>query len=406
MKQQRTEVQQIADNPAPPTFDNTLAALERSGQTLTRVQMVFNALSAANTDDVLQKLQEEIAPRLSAHQDEVSLNPRLFRRIETLYARRNSLLLDPESKRLLEYQYQEFVMAGAKLSDADKTRLKKLNEEDAALSAKFTNQLLAAAKDGALVVSDQADLAGLSQAEIDAAAEAAKARNLDGKWVLTLKNTTQQPALQSLTNRATREKLFKRRWTRAERGDANDTRATITRLAEIRAEKAKLLGSANFAAWRLQDQMAKTPANVQKFLDDLVPAATAKAKAEAADIQALIDEQHGGFTLEPWDWDFYAEQVRKAKFAPRRRRDQAVLRAEPRARGRRVLRGARALRPDVQGAARPAGVSAGRARVRGVRRGRHHRPVLLRLLQARQQERRRVDGQPGAAVEAARHAGR
>jgi peptidyl-dipeptidase Dcp len=315
MKQQRAEIRRIADNPAPPTFDNTLVALERSGQTLSRVEMVFNALGAANTDDVLQKLQEEVAPKLSAHQDEISLNAKLFRRIETLYTRRDSLHLAPESKRLLEYQYQQFVMAGAKLAGADKARLKKLNEEDAALSARFMNQLLAAAKDGALVVDNRADLAGLSDAEIAAAAEGARARHLDGQWLISLSNTTQQPLLASLSNRATRERLFRAAWTRAERGDANDTRMTIARQAEIRAEKAKVLGLASFAEWRLQDQMARTPAKVEKFLADLVPAATAKAKAEAADIQSLIDQQHGGFILQPWDWDFYAEQVRRAKFS-------------------------------------------------------------------------------------------
>ncbi len=314
MRQQDAEVAVIANNPAAPTFDNTLAALERSGQTLSRVQMDFNALTSANTNDTLDKLQVEVAPKLSAHGDAIMLNAKLFSRIETLYNSRESLHLDAESKRLVEYQYQQFVMAGARLSEADKTSLKKLNEEDASLSAKFMTALVAAAKDGALVVSDQADLAGLSPAQIAAAAEAAKARKLDGKWLLALVNTTQQPMFESLSNRGTRQRLFDASWSRAEKSDANDTRATITRLAEIRADKAKLLGSANFAAWRLQDQMAKTPDQVQRFLDNLVPAATDKARAEAADIQKLIDAQKGGFQLQPWDWNFYANQVRKAQF--------------------------------------------------------------------------------------------
>ena len=314
IKQHDAEIAAIANDPAAPTFDNVLVALEKSGEALTRVQLAFNALSGANTNDTLQKLQEDEAPKLAAHQDSIYLNTTLFARLDTLYTTRDQLKLDPESRRLLEYQHQQFVMAGAKLSDADKTQLKKLNEEEASLGAKFTNQLLAAAKDGALVVSDKTELAGMSPAEIDAAAEKAKDRKLDGKWLISLKNTTQQPFLASLTNRATRESLFKASWTRAEHGDANDTRATITRIAEIRASKAKLLGQPNFAAWRLEDQMAKIPANVQKFLSDLVPAATAKARGEAGDIQAVIDAQHGGFKLEPWDWDFYAEQVRKAKF--------------------------------------------------------------------------------------------
>jgi peptidyl-dipeptidase Dcp len=314
MRQHLVEVTAIAEDPAPPTLENTLVALEKSGQTLTRVQLVFNALTGANTNDELQKLEEEIAPTLAAHQDAILLNSKLFNRIETLYRQRAQLKLDAEAARLLEVTYQQFVMAGARLSDANKTTLKKLNEDDASLSARFTNQLLAAAKDGALIASDVSELAGLSPAELDAAAQAAKSRSLEGKWVLPLKNTTQQDALQSLTDRATREKLFKASWMRAEHGDANDTRETISKLATIRAEKARLLGKANYAASKLEDQMAKTPERVEQFLQNLVPATTAKAKAEAADIQALIDKQHGGFTLQPWDWDFYAEQVRKARY--------------------------------------------------------------------------------------------
>ncbi len=314
IKQQLAEVDQIANNPAAPTFDNTVVALERSGQTLLRVNMVFNALAGANTNDDLQKLQEEIAPKLAAQQDAINLNSKLFARLEKLYNDRSKLKLDAESARLLEYNYQQFVMSGAKLSEADKTKLKKLNEEDAALSAKFSNQLLTTAKNSALVVRDKSELAGLSEADLDAAARNAKSRNIDNAWVLVLQNTTQQPLLQSLTNRATREKLFNASWTRAEHGDANNTEKTIIRLAQIRAEKATLLGKPNFSAWRLQDQMAKTPDTVQKFIEDLAGPATKNAQAEAADIQALIDSQHGGFKMEPYDWNFYAEQVRKAKF--------------------------------------------------------------------------------------------
>ena len=314
IKQHNVEIDAIANDPTAPTFDNVLVALEKSGHPLTRVQLAFKTVSRANTNDTLQKLQEDVAPKLAAHQDSIYLNAKLFNRLEAIYKIRDQLKLDPESRRLVEYQYQQFVMAGAKLSDTDKISLKKLNEENAGLGAKFTNELLAAAKNGALVVSDRAELAGLSQGQIGAAADKARERKLEGKWLIALSNTTQQPLLASLTNRATREKLFKSSWTRAERGDANDTRATIVRMAEVRAAKAKLLGQPNFSAWRLQDQMAKVPANVQKFLTDLVPTATAKAKGEAADIQALIDQQKGGFKLEPWDWDFHANQVRKVKF--------------------------------------------------------------------------------------------
>jgi len=314
IKQQQAEIQKIADNTDTPTFENTFVAMEKSGQLLNRVNGVFNLLAGANTNPELQKLQEEEAPKLAANTDAIFLNTKLFNRVEAIYNKRADLKLDAESNRLVEFYYLKFKLAGAKLSDNDKDSLKKLNKEEAGLSAKFTNRLLAAAKAGALIVSDSNELAGLSAAQITAAAQAAKKDSLQGKWLISLQNTTQQPALTSLTVRATRQKLFEASWNRAEKNDSNDTRATIARIAEIRAAKAKLLGYANFASWTLQDQMAKTPETVLQFLDKLIPAATAKAKGEAADIQALIDKQKGGFQLQPWDWNFYSEQVRKAKF--------------------------------------------------------------------------------------------
>ncbi|WP_234406639.1 M3 family metallopeptidase [Prolixibacter bellariivorans] len=259
MKEQLSEVIKIANNPEGPTFQNTLVALEKSGQTLKRVYGVFNLLAGANTNPTLQKIGEEEAPKLAAHEDAIYLNKELFYRVKRLYNLRNSMNLDPESKRLVEYYYQQFELAGANLSEADKTKLKKLNEEEATLSAQFTNRLMAAAKDGAMVVDNKAKLAGLSDNAIQAAAQDAKANNMDGKYLIPLQNTTQQPALQSLTNRAVRHELFEHSWTRAEKGDKNDTRAIISRLAEIRAEQAKLLGFKNYAAWKLQDQMLKRP---------------------------------------------------------------------------------------------------------------------------------------------------
>lgn len=314
MKQQLAEMQQIADNPEAPTFENTLVAMEKSGILLNRVNGVFNLLSGANTDSVLQALAEEMAPKFAANDDAIYLNPKLFARVKSLYEHRDTLQKDAESKRLLEYYYQKFTLAGANLSDADKDKLKKLNAEEASLSAKFTNQLLAAAKAGAYVVSDTAALAGLSKGEFDAAAQSAKTNNMAGKWMISLQNTTQQPALQSLTNRNSRKELFEHSWNRAEKNDSNDTRSTISRIAEIRAQQAKLLGFANFASWKLQDQMAKEPGAVDAFLGKLTPAATAKARREAGDIQAVINKQNGGFQLQPYDWNFYAEQVRKAKY--------------------------------------------------------------------------------------------
>lgn len=314
MRAQLDEIAAIANDKAAPTFDNTLVAMEKSGRLLARVAGAFGVVSSANTNDTLQKVQEDIAPRLAAHSDAIHFNAKLFARIKAVYDQRATLKLDPESLRLLEVTYREFVHAGAQLSAADQARLKQLNGEESSLSAQYVNKLLAAANKAALVVADKARLAGLADAEVAAAAEAAKARKLDGKWVITLQNTTQQPDLQALTDRATRERLFRASWARAEQGDANDTRATIARIAQIRAEKAKLLGFANFAAWQLEDQMARTPATALKFMRDIVPAATAKARAEAADIQALIDKSGTHFALEPWDWLLYSEQVRKARY--------------------------------------------------------------------------------------------
>jgi peptidyl-dipeptidase Dcp len=311
------ENQAIADNPAAPTFENTIVAMEKSGQLVNRVQFVFNGVAGANINPALQKVQDEVAPKLAAMQDAIYLNSKLFARVEKIYNERHSLHLDAESLRLVEYDYQEFVLAGARLSDADKAQLKKLNEEEANLTTAFISKLLAATKDGAYATTDKQALAGLSDAQLAAAADAAKDRKIDG-YVLTLQNTTQQPDLQLLTNRDTRKALFTDSWNRAERGDGNDTRATIARLAQLRAQKAKLIGYPSYAAWKLADQMAKTPEAALKFMDAMVPASTAKAQGEAADIQALIDAQHGaqngGFKLEPWDWNFYSEQVRKAKY--------------------------------------------------------------------------------------------
>ena len=313
MAKQREEIRVIADNPAAPTFENTMVALEKSGELFTRVMLVFNGITSANLSPELEKVQEYEAPRLAAQDDAIYLDSKLFQRVATLYKKRDSLKLDAEQMRLLDFDYKKFVHAGANLNDADKTALKKLNEEDSTLSTAFTTKLLAAAKDGAYVTQNRDALAGLTDAQVSAAAEAAKGRKVEG-YVIPLQNTPQQPDLEELSQRSTRQELFEHSWTRAERGDANDTRSTIVRLAQIRAQKAKLLGYPNYAAWILEDQMAKTPEAALKFMNALVPGSTARAAREANDIQALIDAQKGGFQLQPGDWNFYAEQVRKAKY--------------------------------------------------------------------------------------------
>jgi len=313
MAEELSEIQAIADNPAPPTFDNTLVAMEKAGQLFGRAMAAFRAVSGANTNPVLQKVRSDEAPKLAAHRDAIYLNAKLFARVAAIYKQRESLRLDPESLRLLEVTYDTFVRSGANLSEADKTELKKLNEEISTLSNAFSTKLLAATKTGAYATTDKNVLAGLSDAQIAAATLAAQSRKQEG-YVLPLQNTTQQPNLAFLSVRATREALFEKSWNRAERGDANDTRDDITHLAPLRARRAQLLGYPNHAAWKLGDQMAKTPEAALKFMDALVPGATAKAASEAKDIQDLIDAQKGGFTLQPWDWDFYSDQVRKAKY--------------------------------------------------------------------------------------------
>ena len=313
MAQQLKEIDAIANNPAAPTFENTLVALERSGQLYDRAWNAFNLVSQANTDPELEKIQDYEAPRTAALEDAIDLNTKLFARVKAIYDQRASLGLDAESLRLVEYEYQQFVKAGANLSDSDKEKLKKIDEEDSTLENTFMTKLLAAAASAAYSTSDQKMLAGLSEGQMAAAAEEAKAHKQQG-WMLPLQNTTQQPDLAFLKDRATRKAIYENSWNRAERGDANDTRATLARLAQLRAQKAALLGYPNYAAWNLTDQMAKTPEAAIRFLDALVPATTAKAAVEEKDIQARIDSQWGNFAVEPWDWEFYAEQVRKEKY--------------------------------------------------------------------------------------------
>ena len=313
MAQQKLEIQAIADNPAPPTFDNTIVTMEKGGTLLDRAMSAFGGVTGANTNPTLQKVKSIEAPKLAAHRDFIYLNAKLFTRVAAIYNQRASLRLDPESLRLLEYTYDQFVHAGANLSEADKTTLKKLNEEISSDSDTFNTKLLAATKDGAYVTTDKAALAGLSEAQIAAAAQAAKSRKVEG-FVIPLQNTTQQPDLAELTNRDTRQAIFEHSWNRSDRGDANDTRDTIAHLAQLRAQKAKLLGFPSFAAWKLADQMAKTPEAALGFMDAIVPAATAEAAREAKDIQNVIDAQKGGFQVQAFDWEFYSDQVRKARY--------------------------------------------------------------------------------------------
>jgi peptidyl-dipeptidase Dcp len=314
MRQQISEIDKIVSVKDSPTFENTILALERSGVLLTRVTKVFFAMTAANINDTLQKIQDEETPRLAAHSDALFLNDKLFQRVKTVYNNRETSQLTAVQKLLTERYFKDFVRAGALLLEADKEKLRAVNQEESKLATSFQNKLLAATKAGALIIDDKKELDGLSEAEISAASEAARQRKLDGKWVLSLQNTTQQPSQASLKNRAVRERLFKASTMRTEHADSNDTREIIKRLNELRADRAKLLGFPTYADFVLDNRMAKTSAAAIKLLTDLAPAATAKAKGEAAKMQAMIDKQKGGFKLQPWDWQYYAEQVRKAEY--------------------------------------------------------------------------------------------
>ena len=313
MTEQRAEVERIANNRAAPTFDNTIVAMERSGRMLERVNLAFSGVVGANTNPTLDKVQEVESPRLSQHQDAIYLNPKLFARVQAVYDRR-AALTGPEQRQLVEVVYRQFVHAGAKLSPADKDKLRALNTQLSSLETSFQQKLVAAAKAGALVVDSPDKLPGLDEGGIAAAAQRAKERGLSGKWVLPLQNTTQQPALSSLSNRATRQALFEQSWTRTEKGDANDTRPVLEQIAQLRAQKAALFGFPTWADYVLSDQMAKTPAAVQRFIAQLAPATAAQEKREAAELQQAIRAGGESFDLKPWDWQRYSDRVRKAKY--------------------------------------------------------------------------------------------
>ncbi len=314
MKRQLVEIEAIANSSAPPTFANTIEKMERSGTLLTRTAKIFFALTGSNTNDLFQKIEAEESPKIAAHQDKIYMNAKLYARVKTLYDQRGSLGLDAESQYLIERYYKNFVRAGAQLNDADQTRLRALNQEESTLTTQFRKDVLADTDAAAIVVDTKEELAGLPETDVTAAADRAKERKLPGKYVLTLQNTTQQPALTYLQNRELRTRLFNASIQRGNHGGPNDTKAIATRLAQLRAEKAKLLGFPTYAAYSLDDQMAKTPENAIKLLSDLVPASTAKARSEIAKMQAIVDAEKGGFQLGPQDWQLYAEKVRKAEY--------------------------------------------------------------------------------------------
>jgi peptidyl-dipeptidase Dcp len=314
MRAHAAQIDRIAADTSPPSFDNTIVAMESSGATLTRVVQIFENITQSNTDPTLDAVKSDVDPKLQAHQDSITLNPRLFARIKAVYDARAKSSLDAKSLYLLEETYKDFVNAGAGLAAADQSRLRTLNQQITKLQTLFQQKLLAATSVGAVVVDDRAALAGLDADAIAAAADAGKQRGHAGKFVIPLRNTTQQPALAKLSDRALRARILAASEQRGDGPGAYDVRDLVAHLAKLRADKAKLLGYPSFAAYTLDDQMAKTPAAAFKLLDSLVPGATAKARGEAADMQAIIDGQKGGFPLTAYDWNFYAEKVRAQKY--------------------------------------------------------------------------------------------
>lgn len=319
MKEQRAEVEAIAKDPEAPTFDNTVLALEKSGRLLDRVSLAFDGLNGSNTDDAMQKTEADLAPKLAAHNDAIYLDKALFDRFDALYKRRADLGLDPQALALLERDHLDFVRSGAGLSEKDKAEVRALNERLSTLTTLFKQNLLKGRKEGAVVVSDRAELDGLSAADIEAAAAAAKARGLEGKWLISLVNTTIQPSLTHMNDRALRRRVMEASEARGQGGPADNT-AYISEMVKLRARRAKLLGYPSHAAYVLEDENAGTPEAVAEMLKGVVPVAVSAAKREAAEIQREIDAEakaagKKSFRLQPYDWAYYAEKVRKARYS-------------------------------------------------------------------------------------------
>ncbi len=313
------EVEFIANNKEIPSFENTILALEKSGQLLYRASVVFGNLTNVNTNDTLDVLDAEYSPKFAAHSDSVYLNAALFQRIKVLYDQRTTLGLDDQGLRLVERYYNDFVRAGANLSEAQKNRIKEMNAEMATLTTEFSQNVLAEVNDSAVIVDIRGELAGLSDEQILVLAEDAKAKGMEGKYRIALLNTTIQPLEPELDNRALRERIHKASIARGSRGNQWDNRHIVSRVAKLRAERAAIMGFANYAAFSLVDETAKDPEAVNKMLAQLAPPAVANARKEGAVLQAMINKEQKAkglkpFNLEPWDWSYYTEKVRKAEY--------------------------------------------------------------------------------------------
>lgn len=313
MKQHLAEIEAIANNPEPATFDNTLVAMEKSGELLTRVSRVFYNLVGTDSNEERRKIQSTLAPKMAAHSDNINLNAQLFARIESIYNARNELNLDAQALRLVEVYYDRFVRSGAKLTEEQKVAIRALNEEHSTLTNKFGQNLLAETRNIAVVVDTVEELDGLSPAQITAAANAANARGHEGKYLLNITNTTRQPILTSLNNREVRQRVWEASAYRAQAGE-NDNTQIVARLAQLRAERAKLLGYNTWADYVLETNMAQKPEAVYNMLLSMVPAVVENTRKEQEAIQAMIRERGGDYEVQPWDWEYYAEFVRQAKY--------------------------------------------------------------------------------------------
>ena len=314
MVEQLAEIDAIVNQDATPTVENTLVPLELSGQTLSRVATVFFALISAHTNDAMNEIQTEISPLLAAHEDQILLNGELFARVKSLYDNRESLGLDPESLRLVEESHRDFVRAGAELSEEQQDTLRAINQEIAELQTRFSQNVLNEVNETFTVIDTREELAGLTEAQIEGAADEAEAKDLTDKFVIPMVNTTQQPLMSALENRELRERMLGVSMSRGNRGGEYDNREVVSRTVSLRAQRAVLLGYATHADYILDNQTAKTVAAVNERLASLTPPAVANAEREAADLQAMIDSEGGEFELAAWDWDFYAEKVRQERF--------------------------------------------------------------------------------------------
>ena len=315
MKEQNAEVEAIINNPEKPTFKNTIEAFEKSGKLFTKVNNVFNCLNGANTNDSLQEISRKVAPMIAKHFDEIYLNEKFFDRVKNIYQEKDKLNLTTEQKVVLENYYLDFVRGGANLNNEGKEKLKKINEELSTLGNKFGEDILKETNAIGLVIDNKDDLAGLPADVIQGAAETAKGKGLDGKWAFILQRPSWTPFLQYSDKRNLREKLFRAYLNRGNNNDEYDTKQILTKMASLRVEKANLLGYKTYADFKLEINMAKNPDNVYKFLNDLMMPALHKARIEADDMQKMIDNEKGNFQLQPWDWWYYAEKVKKEKYA-------------------------------------------------------------------------------------------